>query len=37
MGKKIGVFTCHCGINIAQTVDIDELTNFAKSLDNQSS
>jgi len=34
MGKKIGVFVCHCGMNIAQTVDIDELTNYAQSLEN---
>ena len=33
MGKKIGVFVCHCGINIAQTVDVDELTKYAKKLD----
>ncbi|MFC1887662.1 4Fe-4S binding protein [Candidatus Cloacimonadota bacterium] len=24
--KKIGVFICHCGVNIADTVDVDELT-----------
>ncbi|MCP4396061.1 MAG: CoB--CoM heterodisulfide reductase iron-sulfur subunit A family protein, partial [bacterium] len=23
--KKIGVFVCHCGINISSTVDIDEV------------
>ena len=30
---KVGVFVCHCGINIAATVDIDEVTTFAKKLD----
>ena len=24
--KKIGVFICHCGVNIADTVDVEELT-----------
>ena len=33
MGRKIGVFVCHCGINIAQTVDVKELTKYAKGLD----
>lgn len=30
---RIGVFVCHCGINIASTVDVEELTNFARTLD----
>jgi heterodisulfide reductase subunit A len=30
---RIGVFVCHCGINIASTVDVEELANFAKTLD----
>jgi len=29
---RIGVFVCECGVNIAATVDCDELTEFAKSL-----
>lgn len=27
---RIGVFVCHCGINIANTVDIDEVVNEAR-------
>jgi heterodisulfide reductase subunit A len=30
--NKIGVFICHCGINISQTVDVDKLTEFASGL-----
>lgn len=30
---RIGVFVCHCGINIASTVDVVELTEFAKKLE----
>ena len=26
---KIGVYVCHCGINISKTVDVDELTEYA--------
>jgi heterodisulfide reductase subunit A len=33
MSNKIGVFVCHCGINIASTVDVKELINYAKNLD----
>jgi len=33
MGNKIGVFVCHCGINIASTVDVKELVEYAKKLD----
>jgi heterodisulfide reductase subunit A len=29
---KIGVYICHCGINISATVDVDEVTKFAESL-----
>ena len=29
---KIGVYICHCGINIAATVDIEKVTAFAKTL-----
>jgi len=28
--KRIGVFICHCGINIAKTVDVDALTEEIK-------
>ena len=34
MAKKIGVFICHCGENIASKVDVEELSKFAESLDN---
>jgi heterodisulfide reductase subunit A len=27
--KKIGVYICHCGVNIAHTVAVDELKDFA--------
>jgi heterodisulfide reductase subunit A len=30
--KKIGVYICHCGVNIAATVAIDELKRFAEGL-----
>ncbi|GAF85928.1 unnamed protein product, partial [marine sediment metagenome] len=33
MVNRIGVFVCHCGINIASTVDINELTKYAAGLD----
>ena len=33
MGDRIGVFVCHCGINISTLVDVEELTTFAKDLD----
>jgi len=33
MGRKIGVFVCHCGINIASQVDVKRLTEYAKTLD----
>ncbi len=29
---KIGVYICHCGTNIAATVDVNEVTKFAKNL-----
>lgn len=34
LSKRIGVFVCHCGINIAQNVDVDAVTENAKKLDN---
>ncbi|MFC1950207.1 4Fe-4S binding protein [Chloroflexota bacterium] len=30
---RIGVYVCHCGSNIAGTVDVDEVAQFAHSLD----
>jgi len=33
MAKKIGVFVCHCGINIASSVDVNKLVEFSKKLD----
>jgi len=33
MPNKIGVFVCHCGINIASTVDVKKLLDYAKTLD----
>ncbi|MCX7974319.1 MAG: NAD(P)-binding protein [Candidatus Aminicenantes bacterium] len=30
---KVGVYICHCGLNIAQTVDVYEVTNFASQLE----
>jgi len=32
MEPKIGVYVCHCGANIAGTVDIEQVTEFAKGL-----
>ncbi len=29
---RIGVFICHCGTNIASVVDVDDVTEYAKSL-----
>lgn len=31
--ERIGVYICHCGTNIAGTVDVDEVTEFASKLD----
>lgn len=31
---KIGVFVCHCGINIASVVDVSEVARYALTLDN---
>jgi len=31
---RIGVFICHCGHNIADTVDVEKVTEFAKTLPN---
>jgi len=32
MKKQIGVYICHCGTNIAATVDCSELARFASTL-----
>jgi heterodisulfide reductase subunit A len=32
MEPKIGVYICHCGANIASTVDVEKVTEFAKGL-----
>jgi heterodisulfide reductase subunit A len=32
MERKIGVYICHCGANIAGTVDVAQVTEFAKGL-----
>ncbi|OYT51482.1 hypothetical protein B6U66_03905, partial [Candidatus Bathyarchaeota archaeon ex4484_135] len=29
---RIGVFVCHCGLNIAGVVDVEEITEYAKKL-----
>jgi len=31
-GKRIGVFICHCGTNISQTVDVEQVADYAKGL-----
>jgi len=32
-GERIGVYICHCGTNIAGTVDVEAVTGFASTLD----
>jgi len=32
MEPKIGVYVCHCGANIAATVDVEQVTEFARGL-----
>ena len=34
---KVGVYICHCGLNIAGAVNVGEVTEYAKSLDGVSS
>jgi len=34
MKPKVGVYVCHCGINIASTVDVEAVTGFAQQLPN---
>ena len=31
---RIGVFVCHCGINIANSVDVVDVMNYARNLPN---
>jgi len=31
---RIGVYICHCGVNIAATVDVEDVANYAASLPN---
>ena len=33
MEPRIGVYVCHCGSNIAGTVDVEEVTQFARGLE----
>ena len=33
MEPRIGVYICHCGSNIAGTVDVEDVTRFAQDLD----
>ena len=32
-GRKIGVYICHCGANIAGTIDVEQVAEFARGLD----
>jgi heterodisulfide reductase subunit A len=34
MSTKIGVYVCHCGTNISGKVDVEQVTEFAKTLPN---
>lgn len=34
MKPRVGVYVCHCGINIASTVDVEAVTEFARQLPN---
>ena len=31
-GRRIGVYVCHCGLNIAGVVDCEEVAKFAETL-----
>jgi heterodisulfide reductase subunit A len=31
---RIGVFVCHCGLNIAGVVDVQQVTEYARTLPN---
>jgi hypothetical protein len=34
MSNRIGFYICHCGVNIAGKVDVEEVAKFARGLDN---
>ena len=34
MPNRIGFYVCHCGVNIAGKVDVEEVADFARGLDN---
>jgi heterodisulfide reductase subunit A len=34
MGKRIGFYICHCGVNIAGKVGVEEVADFARGMDN---
>jgi len=34
MSEKVGVYICHCGTNIAKTVDVEEVSHWAGEQDN---
>jgi heterodisulfide reductase subunit A len=34
MSSRIGFYICHCGVNIAGKVDVEEVAKFAQGLDN---
>ena len=34
MERRIGVYVCHCGANIAGTINVEQVTEFAKGLEN---
>ena len=31
---RIGVYLCHCGVNIAGVIDMDDMVEYAQSLPN---
>ncbi|MGB2799579.1 MAG: FAD-dependent oxidoreductase [Dehalococcoidia bacterium] len=33
MERRIGVYVCHCGANIAATIDVEQVAEFARGLD----
>ena len=33
MERRIGVYICHCGTNIAKTVDVEKVSEFAQGID----
>ena len=34
MPEKVGVYICHCGTNIAKTVDVEEVARWAGEQEN---